>query len=329
MRAKKPTPNQLAKTAEIIPVPIPSKTIIIHQPAKEVLTGFLAKNTKRGYERDLMDFFKVNRREDLATISMERVAAVRPADVATFRDELLAKPLKPGSIARKLSAIRSFYNNLMLMGAIAFNPAHPKLVRAPKRGDVHKMDALTTEEARAFLNQINRSVPEGRRDYAVIMTDLHLGLRRSEALAIRTDQFKTSQDTAYIVFRSKGEKERLVSINQDLEEALKEYSKDRGSEPGWLFPGRGDGHLSGDQFWRIVRKYLKKAGIKKRVGTHGLRATFITLNIERGTPLPEIQRTVGHSRPDTTLGYARDLEMIKSKAPKAMEGLRADTGVSR
>jgi integrase len=57
---------------------------------------------------------------------------------------------------------------------------------------------------------------------------------------------------------------------------------------------------------------------------HGLRATFITNNIASGTQLSEIQKTVGHSRGETTLGYTRDLEAIKSGAPAAMEGFNAD-----
>lgn len=142
---------------------------------------------------------------------------------------------------------------------------------------------------------------------------------------MRTDQFKDAGGKAYYVFRSKGEKERHVTINQDLEKVLAAYAVDRGSSPGWLFPGRNpENPLCGDMFWKIMKKYLDMVGIKKKVGTHGLRATFITVNLEKGTPISEIQKTVGHSRPDTTLGYARDLEAIKSRAPAAMEGLNAD-----
>ena len=130
--------------------------------------------------------------------------------------------------------------------------------------------------------------------------------------------------TPCILFRSKGQKERIVAINQDLERALAGYAKDRDNPTGWLFPGRGNKALTAHHFWRIVQGYLAIAGITKKIGTHGLRASFITINIEKGTPLPDIQRTVGHSRPETTLGYARDLEMVKSKAPKAMEGLSAN-----
>lgn len=296
------------------------REILEVRPLEEAYGGFLAENTRRGYVRDWKDFFKV---DDIRKVTLQRALAVTSQDVARFRDELLEKGLKPGSISRKLSAVRALFDRLVLQGKVMVNPAHPKLVRAPKRGNVKKMDALTQGELVTFLSVIDRKTERGRRDYALIMTDLHLGLRRSEALKIRTEQFKTAEGKAYIVFRSKGEKERLVWINKDLEVALHEYSRDRGKTAGWLFPGRGKKPLSGDQFWRIVQKYLDAAGIKKRVGTHGLRASFITINIDKGTPLSEIQKTVGHSRPDTTLGYARDLEMIKSRAPQAMEGLSA------
>ena len=110
---------------------------------------------------------------------------------------------------------------------------------------------------------------------------------------------------AIILLRSKGEKERIVWINHDLERALAAYADDRGNAPGPLFPGRYKGSLSGSQFWRIVLKYLRKAGIHKKVGTHGLRSSFIMQNLDQNVPIPEIQRTVGHSRPETTLGYER------------------------
>lgn len=306
----------------LVPIAAPKKSLAVVQPLEEARDAFMSENTRRGYARDWMDFFEVN---DVREITLERAQAVTSDDVTRFRDRLVNAELKPSTIARKLASVRSFFARLVIKRSIPFNPAHPKLVQAPKRGEVKKMDALTQAEIRTFLGAIDRSTRLGRRDYAVIMTDLHMGLRRSEALSIRIEQFKTYEDRACVLLRSKGQKERIVWINQDLEKALAEYSKDRGQEPGFLFRGRGGkGHLSGDQFWRIVKKHLEAAGIVKRVGTHGLRASFITINIEKGTPLSEIQKTVGHSRPDTTLGYARDLEMVKSRAPKAMEGLSGD-----
>ena len=306
----------------LIQIPGAGGGVTILRPAIEAGKGYLAANTKRAYFRDWKDFFKV---DDLGLVTQAMVAGITPDQVADFRDELLAKGLKPGTVNRKLTSIRAFFDQMIFRGVLAINPAHPKLVRSPKKGNVKKMEALSPEEAKAFLKAIDRSTPEGRRDYALIMTDLHMGLRRSETISIRVEQFRTAEGKAYVVFRGKGEKERMVTVNRDLEEALAAYSKDRGQDPGYLFPGRDPQKpISGDMFWRIVRKYLAIAGIKKKVGTHGLRATFITHNIRVGTPLSEIQKTVGHSRGETTLGYARDLEAIKSKAPAAMEGLKAD-----
>lgn len=306
----------------LIPVPGSPKPLVIARPAVEAGKAFLAENTKRAYFRDWKDFFEVN---DLAKVTPAMALETKPDQVADFRDRLIAKGLSPGTVNRKLTSVRAFFDQMILRGLIAVNPAHPKLVRSPKRGQVKKMEWLSPEELRSVLRAIDRTTELGRRDYALIMTDLHMGLRRSEVLSIRVEHFKDAGGRAYYVFRSKGEKERMITINRDLEQALAAYSKDRGTAAGWLFLGRDpEKPLSGDQFWRVVQKYLAAVGIKKKIGTHGLRATFITVNLDKGTPLGEIQKTVGHTRGDTTLGYARDLEAIKSRAPQAMEGLNGD-----
>lgn len=307
-----------SSSGALIPAEGVKGQIAIIQPAVEAGKAFLAENTKRAYFRDWMDFFRV---DSLDKITPAMALAVRPDQVADFRDQCLERELGPSTVNRKLSSLRAFFDQLILRGVITINPAHPKLVRPPKKGNVRKMDALDDQEAVRFLGQIDRSTPLGRRDFAVIMMDLHMGLRRSEVVKVKVEQFKSLEGTVYIVLRSKGGKERHVTVNQDLADALALYAQDRGNTPGWLFPGRDpESPLSADQFWRIVKEYLKKAGITKKVGTHGLRATFITKNLAAGTPLDEVQNTVGHSRGATTLDYARDLNALKSRATKAMEG---------
>ncbi len=291
-------------------------------PAVAAAKAFLSKNTVRAYVRDWKDFFEV---DSLEQISTDMIAQVTPDNVTDFRNQCIERGLGSGTVTRKLCSLRALFDREILRGALTLNPAHSKLVRAPKRGTVKKMEALSGTEINTFLSTINRTTKAGRRDYALIMITLHMGLRCSETLSIRVEQFKEMDGRICVVFRGKGEKERIIWVNNDLQGALESYSKDRGKAPGWLFPGRTPKKaLSGVQFWRIVHKYLDAAGIKKKIGTHGFRATFITQNLLKGTPLPDIQKTVGHSRGETTLGYARDLEMVKSKAPAAMEGFRAD-----
>lgn len=309
-------------TYELSKIESPRTGIAIAKPAIEAGKGYLAANTKRAYFRDWKDFFGV---EDLGLVTQAMVLAVTPENVADFRDGLLERGLSPGTVNRKLTSVRAFFDQMVFRGVIALNPAHPKLVRSPKKGNVRKMEALDLQEGKAFLKAIDRSTPEGRRDFALIMFDLHMGLRRSEALSVRAEQFRVSQGKAFVVFRGKNEKERIVPVNRDLAAALQAYAADHRQESGWLFPGRDpQKHLSADMFWRIVQKYLKMVGIKKKIGTHGLRATFITQNLAAGTPLDQIQKTVGHSRGETTLGYARDFEAMHSRATQAMEGFNAD-----
>ncbi len=318
-------PHKAPKTLKkgLVPAERLQHGLVSAQPAVEAIKGFLSPNTIRAYKRDWMDFFKV---DSLDQVTIPMAMAATSEDVADFRDNCLIKGFVPSTVHRKLSSVRTFFDVLILRGVIHLNPAHAKLVRPPKRGQIKKMEALSIAEVKTFLGTIDRTTLRGRRDYAVIMMDLHMGLRRSEVLGVRLEQFRTMYGEPCVVFRSKGEKERAVKITKDLEQALAPYARDRGNSPGWLFPGSDPKkHLSGDQFWRIVRRHLEKAGIHKRVGTHGLRATFIQVNLTKGTPLDEIQRTVGHARGETTLGYARDMEMVKSRAPEAMKGLTGDS----
>lgn len=294
----------------------PKQELTVTQPGSEALTGFLSGNTKRAYARDIMDFFEI---DDLSKLTTARTKSVTPKEVAAFRDKLIAEGKKPATVQRKLSALRSVYNYLMTMGAITINPAHPKLVRSPKKSSVRKTDIITWDDAIRILNSADRSTAIGRRDYTLLFLSLNLGTRRSELLKIQLDDMKHGPEGHYVYIKGKGEKERFIFLRPDVKATIDEYMKDRGPESGPLFPGRKK-ELDGSQFWRIVKVYAEKAGLKD-IHPHSLRAAFITLAHQKGVPIADIQKTVGHSRGETTLAYARDLEMIKSSATKALTGL--------
>ena len=206
--AKKPEARGL------VPVPVQKKhEITIIQPASEALTGFLSGNTKRAYGRDIMDFFEI---DDLSKLSMARARSVTPKEVAAFRDKLLAEGKKPATIQRKLSALRSVYNYLMTVGAITVNPAHPKLVRSPKKSTVRKTDIITWDDANNILNAVDRSTAIGRRDYTLLLLSLNLGTRRSELLKIQLDDMKHGPEGHYVYIKGKGEKERFIFLRPDI-----------------------------------------------------------------------------------------------------------------
>jgi len=144
---------------ELIQVSGAKGHLVVYKPAEDAAGGLLSSNTKLAYVRDWKDFFKV---DDLSKVTTEMALATTPAAVAAFRDGLIAQGMKPSTINRKLSSVRAFFNDLMLRGKIQINPAHPKLVRSPKRGNVQKMEALTASEVKAFLKMIGLRPHHGR-----------------------------------------------------------------------------------------------------------------------------------------------------------------------
>lgn len=314
------------KTGGMISLPQKARqtqALAIRRPLEDVLSGIHSENTRRAYGKDVRDFFGKN------DLTLDELARVTPKEVAHFRDELIKKGLKPSTVARKLSAVRFVFDQMVLRGLLTYNPAHPKIVKAPKKATVKHTDVLSWDEAKALLSSPNRAIPMGRRDYALMMLGMNCAFRRGEILSIQLEDLKTGPNgELYIRIRGKGEKERLVSYDrEDVRDALTEYLKDRGDEPGFVFPGRYGVHtqLHGSRAWQIVKHHANEAGLfKKGIKVHTLRATFITFALEQGVSLDEIQKTVGHSRGETTLGYARDLEMIKSKGILALKGLSGE-----
>lgn len=313
------------KRQELIPVQ-QANQLITTRPVNEALLGIHSERTRKAYAKDVRDFFGTN---DLA---LEQIIQTKPSDVARFRDQLVKDGMKPSTINRKLSAVRYVFDYLLLMKAVSFNPAHPKLVKAPKRPIVRHTDILSWKDIGELLGVLDLSTPLGRRDHAMLMLAVNLGLRKDELISIKLADLKTgSAGEPYIWVRGKGEKERLVGYanRPDVEKVLVEYFKDRGQEDGYLFHGRKgpESKMSDGRFYQIVTQHAEKAGLfKKGIHPHSLRAAFITLAHDQGVPVADIQKAVGHSRGETTLGYVRDLEMIKNKAVSALRGLGEKRG---
>jgi integrase/recombinase XerD len=322
---------------DLVPIEPVSGALSIATPAADALTGFLSESTKRAYGRDFKDFFGT---DDIGSLNLERLRAVSPKDVQLFRDRLLSQKMAPSTVQRKLSAIRSLFNYLMARGAIIANPAHPKLVRAPKKSTIRTTDALTWEETVRFLSTMDRATWVGRRDYAIFLLSANCAFRRAEILSIRLEDMKKEPNGEVLfIVRGKGEKIRRVPFGrQDLVAALKDYLTDRGDAPGYLFYGRrGPLHpLDASWLYRIMAKYAGEAGLQQKIGVrestgnarwklhpHSLRAGYIFFSLEKNVPIHRIQEIVGHSRGETTLGYVRDYQSTNGDAVRALDGLSA------
>ena len=230
-------------------------------------------------------------------------------DITTSNlEELFAqqydKGIKPRSMARMLSGIKSFFKYLFLEDYIQKNPA--ELIDAPSIG-VKLPSVLSIEEIDNMLSVIDVSTMEGTRNYAIIETLYSCGLRVSELTSLRfTNLFF---DDGFIRVDGKGSKQRLVPISDVAIKKINNYltyrnlmEAKRGSED-YIFISKRGTPISRITVFYYVKKYAEEAGIKKTISPHTLRHSFATHMIERGANIRYVQAMLGHEKITTTEMY--------------------------
>jgi integrase/recombinase XerC len=216
--------------------------------------------------------------------------------------------LKPSSLARKISAIRSFFAFLVGQGVLSGNPALS--LTAPRR-EMRLPEFLPVDEMMDLL----RSMPGGgereARDSAILELLYSSGLRVGELVALRREDVHLEGGTVRV--SGKGRKVRIVPVGEKAVRALKEYLTVReargvprdSSERGVLFRNLRGGGLTARSVARILENALRRAGVGRRLSPHGLRHTFATHLLESGADLRAIQEMLGHASLSTTQRYAR------------------------
>ena len=202
--------------------------------------------------------------------------------------------------ARKLSAIKSFYNYLSVSTKqIKENPV--KDIEFPKiRRSLPKY--LTLEESTALLKAV--SGPNQKRDFAILMLFLNCGIRRSELVGLNlTDVY---DDRIRVV--GKGNKERIIYMGASCRNAIDEYLVERNkivlSDNRALFGSRDKNRISVTAVHRLVKKHLLEAGLDStQFSAHKLRHTAATLMLSNGVDLKTLQDVFGHENLNTTQIY--------------------------
>ena len=267
--------------------------------------------TVRNYTTDLLDFFQFLRTKG--------VGSLKEVDKHTLRDylsQLMEQGLVRASIARKLSAIRSFYRYLLREEIISTSPvadtSSPKL-------DKRLPSFLTIEEVERLLEVPDLSTPQGQRDRALLEILYASGLRVSELVNLNLEQ--VNLDSREIRVRGKGSKERMVLMGEPAAEALRAYLKQGRPKlfaskirmTNALFINRYGERLPERRVQRILEKYANIAGIDKGVHPHMLRHTFATHLLDGGADLRVVQELLGHANLSSTQIYTH---VTKSQARK-------------
>jgi len=268
-------------------------------------------------EKGLIPFLR-----EIATPSArnDRVEEVTKDDIRAYLDYLTVERGNSGvTRARKLAAIKSFFNYLVENEELEANPAASiKSPRIPEKEPVY----LTEDECIRLLETMaHKARPQVKeRDMAIVVLLLHTGLRVSELTNLKVSN--VDLETGQIKVTRKGNKEQYLHLNGEAVSVLVNYLHSRAQhtrlprfahndrrllpqgQNGRFFVGNNGGNLSRNSVYEVVRRYLNLAGITKgKHGPHLLRHTFCTrLHQKRVSPFV-IKELAGHKSLNTTMRY--------------------------
>lgn len=266
----------------------------------------LAANTVAAYRRDLAQYVQYLGAVETADPGPD-LDDITPELVAGFMADLDGRELKPGTIGRKMAAVRGLHRFLFAEEYAATDPTAG--LDTPRRGS-SLPKALTVDEVERLLEYPDRSDRLGARDAALLEFLYATGARVTEAVTV--DLHDIDLETRTVMLTGKGNKQRLVPLGSFAIGAVVAYLPFRlelrrpGADPGRLFLNARGNPLSRQGIWGIVRKAAAGAGISAdRVSPHVLRHSAATHMVEGGADLRTVQEMLGHASISTTQIYTR------------------------
>ena len=257
----------------------------------------LSQNTLNSYTRDLKKFqIFLDKENQIVQNTEER-------DLIKFIHQNSRTGLSARSIARLISSLKSFFRFLVLDNLMkknsAANLSSPKIwFSLPK--------FLTIEEVDQLLCQPDIKDFRGIRDKALLELLYATGLRVSELVSLTLKNINLEE--GFLLCRGKGGKERIVPLGKKALQAIQVYletsrSKFQKKDTDILFLTSRGGKFTRQGFWKVLKKYVLKAGLDRDISPHVLRHSFATHLLERGADLRSVQMMLGHSQITTTQIY--------------------------
>lgn len=259
-----------------------------------------AANTVSAYQRDLDDLamFLARRGQNTSDASIE--------DLRAYLAALQRKGASARTAARRLSALRQFYQFLYSEGERADDPT--ATLEAP-RASRSLPKVLSEAETDALLVAARGGQgAQDMRTLALIELLYATGLRVSELISLPRRALR--DDTPFIIVRGKGGRERLVPVGEEAARAARAWIAVQDGPSPWLFPSHGaSGHLTRQAVGKILKQLALDAGIEPaRVSPHVLRHAFASHLLAHGADLRSVQKMLGHADISTTQIYTHVLE---------------------
>lgn len=257
----------------------------------------LADNTVQAYSRDLIRFFQFLEKKKLTPLEVSK-------DQITEYTSIIGRRLSSRSVARNISAVRSFFRFLVSEGRIKSSPT--RLVETP-RVSMRLPGVLSQADVEHLLSQPDVSRPIGQRDMAMLEILYATGLRVSELVNLKTQDLNL--EAGYVRTLGKGSKERVIPMGEKAVAAVKEYLSGarirltKGTNSSYLFLTFRGRPMTRQGFWKIIKKYGRQALIKKKLTPHSIRHSFASHLLDAGADLRSVQVMLGHADISTTQIY--------------------------
>jgi len=265
----------------------------------------LAANTVAAYEADLRSFLHFQQ-GPLSGTTREQIQHY-------FRS-CHKRGISARSHARRLAALRAFFQFLIQQGTLTVNPLAE--IDTPKIGQ-SLPKVLSETEVNTLLRRPALPTPLALRNHAMLHLLYASGLRVSELVNLQITSCNLT--TGHLRILGKGDKERIVPFSAATSEVLREYLEHvrplllKGKRSPLLFCSNRGTAMTRNRFWQIIRETALTAGISKEISPHILRHSFATHLLAGGADLRAVQMMLGHSDIATTQIYTHvDTGRLKS-----------------
>ena len=285
---------------------------------EEFFANFTSEDTRTSYQCDIVQFFKhlAGAFPEVANVSqVERRHVIHYRNFLGETGGRAGESAAPKTIARKLSALSSYFDFLVEKGICSSNPTHS--VKRPRREVVRPTSALDTGQVRELVGAVDLSAPAGFLHRALLVMLFTTGMRKREILHLRFKDYREINGSKVVEFLGKGGKVSQKLLHPWCVEALEDYlswMRSQGRKhrrEDWLFqptrnpagPANLNKVINPKTVNEMVDRYAKKIGLDFKLTPHGARATFIGELLDAGVDIYSVSREVNHSSVKTTQEY--------------------------
>ncbi len=263
-----------------------------------------SENTALSYERDLKRMVSFMKERGVSQVN-----EITEDKLQDYVKSLYEEHFAISSIIRHGTSIKAFFRYLLENGNIEENPAEK--LKSPKL-EKQEVRILSTVEIENLLSQKFADDAKGKRDKAILELMYATGLKASEVTGLTLSEVDLSIGCLKLTGNGRGAKDRLIPYGKKAKEALSDYLLDARKEllgdendENTLFVNCGGRPLSRQGLWKIIKAYVKKAGVSSDITPFTLRHSFAVHLVDNGADVASVQELMGYSDSNTISRYLR------------------------